>query len=821
VTALLLQDQLKRKLMHEKKDLIVTILCIGILLIAHSFLGQLTVAFDAFAWAIIIILAAVFLRVATFWKAHQNLLLVVLSLLVFGVGLSAFVAVLLWMVSSWSLGVFVLERLYRTKDLELISITESTVLGSAIWLSVWGAMLHFYVNYQAIHIALCLLSILLISSRITEIQQYLFFRIKLSSGWIETIPFWLWCVGLVVVSWVLRWSSFPSMGYDDHANHLRMWTELLTTHRYSFDITSQIWTASPFSVNLLHAGLSLMAGSDARSAMNLGLAILLLSLVAAVLRTWKLSASIQWLLVVLMASTPMLGNLLLHLQTELLLAVIALAGMLLVIEAKGGWRGQRVIGVLSCAALCASIKLPGAVLGITLLAALTVCWWSEREATMLTCQMLRWPALILLIPLSFLAFHAYAQAWMLTGNPFFPLYNAVFRSPFYDPINFSDSRWIHGFSFTSYLRLFFNTSEFFESGNYIAGWQNLIMLPMAMIVFLFLGTPSRHGLILIPIFGFGLVMFSATQYLRYLFPVMPLGVVFLGILFVQEKSVLRKIASLLAIGCITANLIFFTRVSWMMNSPASIAFNRDGKETLISLYAPVGLLTDRVNQLAPGSRVLYPPSTPYGATLHGSPLYLNWYQPFRDKAFGLLNDDDDLRDFLLKEKVDFAILMMSAASNSRDVFLREYMSQYGYVEGQADNALLYRISNIPVQYQAVFTLRETEAIPSKRMDFLFPMTGQDVVATEDGKVLAVIPTHRARQARYTAEFSCPSNVGYFVAQINWDKGAPYYRLVACDTKIATFVEAIPIPVGSSQGSIFVTSRETSSIQVKNISVEVN
>ncbi|WP_217284438.1 hypothetical protein, partial [Herbaspirillum sp. B65] len=63
--------------------------------------------------------------------------------------------------------------------------------------------------------------------------------------------------------------------------------------------------------------------------------------------------------------------------------------------------------------------------------------------------------------------------------------------------------------------------------------------------------------------------------------------------------------------------------------------------------------------------------------------------------------------------------------------------------------------------------------------------------------------------------------GYFVAQINWDKGAPYYRLVACETKSVTFVEAIPIPIGANQGSIYVTSRETGAIQVRNLSVEVN
>jgi hypothetical protein len=805
--------------MHPKK-LVMTGFCLGILIIPQIFLMQRSVAFDALAWVIAVVIAGGIFRVVFPRVAHISLLLAILGVLVFGVGLAESSAVLLWLVSSWSIGALVLGRLYQSKDLSLISTTEAVIVGAAIWLAAWGVMLHFAVNYQFLHIALSLSPIFLLVNRFSDIREHFFNKIVLAREWMRSISFGAWIAGLAVVSWAVRWASFPSMGYDDHANHLRIWTELLTSHRYSFDVSTQIWSVAPFTTNLLHAGLSLMAGGDARSAMNLALAISILLLMAGILRTWKLPSWTQWLLMVLMATTPMMGNLLLSLQTELLLSVLALAGMRLVIDANGGWRGQHVLGVLSCAALCASIKLPGAVLGVTLLAALAVRWWSQRETTTPTGHMLRWPALLLLIPLGFVALHSYGVAWKLTGNPVFPLYNAIFLSPYYHPINFSDSRWIHGFGLTSYVKAFFHTSEFFESGDYTAGWQYLIMLPIGVLALLRSGAPSGLRIILIPVLGFGLVMFSATQYWRYLFPVMPLAVVLLGSLFIQEKPTIRTAAFFLAIACIAGNLLFFTRVSWMMNSPAGMAFTSNGKEMLTSLYAPASLLTERVNQLAPGSRVLYTPSTPYGATLQGVPLYLNWYQPFRNEAFSSVKNLDGLRDFISNEKIDFSILIMSVTSDLRDVLLREYMSKYGYVEGQSNNFLLYRIGDMPVQYQKVFELQESEAMASGKIDLLLPVTAQGVTAPADGKVLAVMPTHRAKQARYKVEFTCPSNNGYFVAQINWDKGAPYYRLVACETKSVTFVEAIPIPVGASFGSIYVTSRETSSIQVRNISVEV-
>ncbi|HEY9825709.1 MAG TPA: hypothetical protein V6D19_09690 [Stenomitos sp.] len=805
----------------DRYKLPITALCFLVIVGLNLFLIQGSVFVDALAWICTVTLVSAILGLTSSRMAQSYLLFFVLGSLVLGVGLYESASVLLWLASSWSLGVLLLGRLHANQRLASISATEALLIGAAIWLAIWGGMLHFAVNYQSLHIILCLFPCLLLANRYSVIRNEVLTGVGAVQDWVRLIPFWAWVMGIAVIGWVLRWASFPSMGFDDHALHLRVWTELLTQHRYSFDVSTQVWSVAPITVDALHAGLSLMAGSDARSAMNLGLAILLLLLMAGIFRTWRLPPRTQWLLMVLMVSTPMLGWLLLSLQTELMLAVIALAGMRLVIDAHGGWRGQHVLGVLSCAALCASIKLPGAVLGITILCALAVRWWSQRKATPISGQMLRWPALLLLIPLSFLALHSYALAWKLTGNPVFPLYNAIFLSPYFDPINFSNPAYIHDFSFSNYVRVFFHTSEFNESGDYTAGWQYLIMLPIAILALLRSGAPSGLRIILIPLFGFGLVTFSSIQYWRYLFPVMPLAVVIIGSLFIQQKTAIRTTAFMLVLACIAANLFFFNRVSWIMNSPAGMAFTRDGKETLTSLYAPASLLTERVNKLAPGSRVLYTSRTPYGATLNGVPLYTNWYQPFRDKAYSSVKDFDGLRNFLSKAKADFAILEMSANSNLRDTLLREYMSKYGYVEGQSNNYLLYRISDTPIQYQKVFELQESEAITSGEIDLLLPVTGQGVTAPPDGTVLAVIPTHRKKQARYKVEFTCPSKNGYFVAQINWDKGAPYYRLVACETKIVTFFEAIPIPIGASQGSIYLTSRETTSIQVRNISVEVN
>lgn len=794
-----------------------------ILAIPQLLLTQVSVALDAAAWATVVLLAGGILVAYAPRAAHLYALGCVLAWLVLGAGFAEVATVILWLAGAWSLGVLSLRWLHNNKPHSDISTTEATVLGATIFLAVWGGMIHFTINYRWLYFVLCLLPCLLISHSATIIYSDWCDRATKAQDWMRSIPFWAWLAGLILIGWVLRWTSFPTMGYDDHAQHLRIWTELLSHRRYGFDINTQIWSVAPFAVDILHAGLSLMAGSDVRGAMNLALAILILLLMVRILHTWKRPVSVQWLLVVLMASTPMLGNLLLSLQTELTLAVVALAGMRLVIDANESWRGKNIMGVLACAALCAAIKLPGAVLGLMLLAALAIHSWRDHTVPKQQEYRLRWHAVFLLVPLCFVAFHSYILAWKVTGNPIFPLYNAIFLSPFFAPENFSDPRWIHGFSLLSYARAFFYTSEFFESGNFTAGWQYLFLLPAAVFAVFQPGVPNSLRITLLPVLGFGFAMFSATQYWRYLFPVMPLASLLLASLFFRKEKRYNQAILMLLLACIGLNMTFFDRVSWMMHSPASSAFTQDGKNDLVRLYAPAALLTERISQLAPGSRVLYPPSTPYGATLRGHPLYVNWYAPSRETKFTSLTNAGATREFLAQENVDFVILSMSDQKTAREPegLLREYLAQFGSVVAQEGPFLLYRVSETPILYNKIFDLRAQMDKMHRETEPLLRLSESGIFAQTEPKQLAVLQTTRAKQARYTVNFDCQSELGLFVAQINWNKGPPYYRLVSCESRQSSFTEAIHIPVGATEGILYVTARDTAPILVESLIIEVH
>ena len=772
---------------------------------------------DSVTWPVSVALCGGLLAVLLPGFAHLALLCLMLVWLVVGVGTGPAAIVAAGGLSAWSLGMALLHRVRSKPPAGAASATEAVLLGASIWLAVWGAMLHFPINVRGLYLGLGLLPLLWLPLLPAGVWSDLRARASDLHGWMRSIPLWAWTAGIAVIGWSLRWASFPSLSYDDHALHLRLWTELLDERRALFDVGNQIWAIAPFATDLLHAGLSLMADADARSAMNLALALALLALMARTLQRLGTPSWVQWLLVVLMASTPMLGNLLFSLQTEMLLAVVALAGLRLALEARGGWRGQHVLGVLASAALCAAIKLPGAVLGVMLLAALALRWWQLRADVPGALPRLRWPALLLLVPLGFVALHSYGVAWRLTGNPVFPLYNAVFHSPFAPASNFSDTQWIHGFSLRSYVRAFFETSRFFESGDFTAGWQFLVLLPLAIAAAWRRSVPAGFRLALLPLLGFGLIMFSATQYWRYLFPVMPIAGVLLAALFIGRARWWPAVPAVLVLLCTALNLYFYQDTSWRMQSAAQTAYTATGQEQLTRLYAPAAVLTAEVNRRAPGARVLYSPDAPSGATLHGMALYLNWYAPAREARFAAIAGTADVARFLDDEKVDFIILNMAPPRKHGTplAWLHAYLGSHGMALAREGSFTLYRVGSVPTPYRPLFDMRRASA-----EQLLLPVSAAGITATPQPRILASVPTQRASQARYTVHLRCASGGGHFVAQINWDAGEPYYRLVDCSADELTFTEVVPVPALALKGLVYLTARDTPSAQVEDLQVEL-
>src|SRR5690606_38852760 len=123
------------------------------------------------------------------------------------------------------------------------------------------------------------------------------------------VPFAWYALLVILLGATARYALFPSIGGDDNALHLRLWTELAWRHYYSFDFKAQVWSVAPFALDLLHAVPSLVAGADARGSLNLALYLLLLRQLWCILAGWGLRPADSLLLLTLFVSTPLTGNL--------------------------------------------------------------------------------------------------------------------------------------------------------------------------------------------------------------------------------------------------------------------------------------------------------------------------------------------------------------------------------------------------------------------------------------------------------------------------------------------------------------------------------
>ncbi|WP_143277777.1 hypothetical protein [Bordetella genomosp. 10] len=760
-------------------------------------------------------LALTFARVRL---AHLLLLFAVLSWLISGVGFVPAFAVIFTILSCAALGTIAMRWLRRSPDVPILTM-PTIFVGIAIWALIWGVMQHWPINYRALYIGMMLLPLIWVSiirqgSLIEESQKL---AVK-TAGWLRDVPFPIWTLGLGLIGWVLRWTSMPSVNYDDQTLHLHLYPELLLLHRASFNVQEQIWAVAPFLTDLLHAVISLVAGEESRGATNLALALAIIVITIAALRRMGVGARGQMLLAILTVSTPLLGSLLISMQTELFLSVLGLAGFYMALDLRSSPSVMNVAGIVTCSALCAATKLPGAVLGVTLLIVMfAMLRW--RLARLILQEASPFFGVGLLLILLIVALDSYIIAWRMTGNPVFPLYNAIFKSPFFPDVNFGDSRWFLGFSLINYLKAFFETSRFIEAQDYTAGWQFLLLLPIGVYLLFRRKDDVRFRLIAIPIFGFGLAMFAATQYWRYLFPVMPLAGIAMGSMFVDQPKYRMSGFAALTVLCIGANFYFFTGASWLMSAPAQIAFTPQGKDALISRYAPIALLNEHINRTSPGARVMYPAEVPYGATLMGTPIYVHWHAPLRQKAFNALGSLREIRLFLAQERVEFVILgagdpeSVSKAEN----LLREHVASWGIIEAKEGDFTLYRLAPSPIPYRAGFGYNTDQVSADLKTGDNY--AGEPLWANEKPNVIARIPLHQALQGRYKVTFQCADKAGYFVAQINWNIGSPYYRLVGCDSSTETFIDTMPVPPKADTGEIYITARGTPKVSIKNMEIE--
>ncbi|GAB3753018.1 hypothetical protein [Lysobacter olei] len=466
----------------------------------------------------------------------------------------------------------------------------------------------------------------------------------------------------------------PTMQHDDLAYHLGLPWQLMTTGRYALDPTHQVWTMAPWAGDVLNGIAQLLAHAEARGPLNAGWLLLTCAGLWRLASALGLPVALRWATLALFASLPLVPALLASMQTEaaatattVLLASLVMQPLSL--KGRSLWAGALLFGLL------VALKPLHALAALPLLA-----WAGWRHRMALT----DWRVPVAAASALALGASSYVYAWMVAGNPVLPLFNGVFRSPYFGAYNFGDARWHAGFDATLGWGLTFQTSRYLE------GWDGgfgfvLIALGGAALVALV----QRHTRALASCaLAAMLLPLAGMQYARYAQP----GLVLLlpALVAALHASLPSQRVRWVLIGTCLLNVAFQANAQWVLHIGAvkrSIGLlGRDAP--LLQRYAPERVIAAAIREQAPEhGPVLVLSSSPAYAEFGTLGRTTTWYAPRMEATARAAEDDATGRAWhalLVREDITEVVLRPTELTAAQRAGLQRAGAQRRMAAGEAE-----------------------------------------------------------------------------------------------------------------------------------------
>lgn len=437
------------------------------------------------------------------------------------------------------------------------------------------------------------------------------------SGWRTTVAgaprATAWAVLVLGLAATGCW--IPTAQHDDVAYHLLLPWSLQLDGRLAMDPDVHAWALAPWAADVVQAMPQLLAGAEARGAVNA------LWLVLGAVALWRLAGALggdvrarAWT-VALYASLPLTAVLAMGMQTELptatLLAWVALSGL----QAPSR---RTLLAASALLGLLVATKLSSAAFALCL-----APWLAWRHRSVLDLRTAAAACALVLV----LGGSSYAYAWSIAGNPVLPLMNGTFGSPYFGG-DFVDPRWHEGFGPLLPWQLTFDTGRFLEA---YPGGGGFVMVLLAGAWLAALWQPRTRALAALAL-AMAAGSLLATQYLRYAYPPLVLA---LPALVASALAAAPRSAHLVVAATVVANLVFQANGHWMLRTGAvKDAFVAAGRDApVLADYAPerrmaAAVRDRRVRDGGPAGAVLaLQLDTPMLAEFGAAARSVGWYDP--------------------------------------------------------------------------------------------------------------------------------------------------------------------------------------------------
>ena len=562
-----------------------------------------------------------------------------LALLLFA-GVVPVMATLVLAITALSLG-----SLLDARSSPRISPALQMTCGLVLLGAVLGWLLPLPVHFRWSYLGLAVVLAALRRKQLVENAR------SLRMNWTRSVAAAPRAAGFAVLAMGLASTGawLPTLQVDDLGYHLRLPWELLEQGRYAMDPETHIWALAPWLGDVLHSFPQVIAGAEARGPVNALWMLLTASGVWQLGKALGGDARASWAAVALYASLPLTASLAGSMQTETPTAALLVWLFVLILRTPDA-RKHRLLGGAVLVGGLLALKLAAAAAAIVLLP-----WaaWRHRSSLRLL------PILTAVMAALALGASSYVHAWSIAGNPFLPLFNSHFHSPYFQVADFDDVRWHAGFNALLPWHLTFDTGRYLEA---FAGGGGFVLVALAggwILALLQRRTALTATMMAVSI----AVPLIPMQYLRYAFPAC---VVVLPLLAMTALRTDPRRGGWLLVGVCLLNFAFQANSHWLLRTGAV-------KETLLALgdddasfrhYAPERILLAqlRAAPISAGNVLAMDPDVAWVAEAGTRARTTSRYDPSLAAAAAIANLDasgaawqallqhEDITEVLLRKK---------------------------------------------------------------------------------------------------------------------------------------------------------------------------
>ncbi len=582
------------------------------------------------------------------------------------VGLGPVAAIMLLFAAAFAIGDLVCRPMLGERFDASTRAALSAVMGLGLLSWGVGLLAHFPVNYGWVYLSALGAVVLVRRARLGQVLR------EVRDWAAHETPSRLEVLAGAGVAAVLALhaavASWPEHGWDALAFHLHVATDFFYTARWDFDVRQFVGAVQPMGGDWLFAAAYLVGREQAARLVNLTLLVVAMALVYGEVRR-RSNAPGALLAAALFASVPMAFAETASMFVEDALLVFALGAFVVLSRAWDGMRARELVLIAILLGLALHTKLHAAFFAAVIVplalwrAVVTMGWRSMPRA-----------AGIAALAGAAMAAPPYLYAYVATGNPLFPYFNALFESPLFPIVNFTDPRWTGHATWDLLYRMTVDSSRFIEERDGALGVSFLVLLGPALV----LASWRRDRVFWLPALvglGYCAGVLWQIQYIRYLYPAFPLLSIAIAHLWTARGAASpRPIALTAAAAAVIALGVNLYLIPSLLSIDERFGLNPLAeplrRRALLDARVPERHLIDTVNALAGRQAHVLVLGWPVAAGLEGEPLLVCWYNGALERDFAKAKDVDAMQALLSARAVTHVILADDSRAPNVDVLRR-------------------------------------------------------------------------------------------------------------------------------------------------------